>query len=275
MESSGQGADLRELHEMSATLRRTIVEQSLKSNVGHIGSALSIVEIMAALWGRVMRLPGTAAPERDRFILSKGHAALALYCALRWKRLLDEATLETFCGDGSLLGQHPERALPGVELSTGSLGQGLSVGCGLAYGTRLRRIPARVFVLLSDAECNEGQVWEAAQFAAHHRLSTLTAIVDLNGMQALGRTGNVLDLAPLADKWRAFGWDAVELDGHDLGALVLALETREAIERPRCLLARTVLGKGVSFMEDRLEWHYRNLTPDLAREALRELESAS
>lgn len=260
-----------DLRAMAGTLRRWIIERSLASNVGHIGSALSIVEIITALWGGVMRRPGTSAPDRDRFILSKGHAALALYCAMKYKGLLDEETFASFCGDGTLLGQHPECALPGVELSTGSLGQGLSVGCGLAVGLKWSGSNARVFVLLSDAECNEGQVWEAAQFAAHHRLSSLTALVDLNGMQALGRTKGILDLTPLGEKWKAFGWDTTELDGHDVGALRKSLAAPVRGGRPRCLVARTVLGKGVSFMEDRLEWHYRNLTPDLAEKALREL----
>jgi transketolase len=258
--------------------RRWIIEQSLESGVGHIASALSIADIMAVLWGEVMRDPGTEGADRDRFILAKGHAALALYCALRWKGILDDKTFHTYCADGSRLGQHPEHVLPGVDLSTGSLGQGLSVGCGLAYGLKAKKSPARVFVLLSDAECNEGQVWEAAQFAAHHGLANLTAVIDLNGLQALGQTKDVLDLGPMADKWRAFGWDAVEVDGHDhpaLGrALAKALAGDASRTKPRMVVARTVQGKGVSFMEDKLEWHYRNLTPKQAAKALKEIGPA-
>jgi transketolase len=257
---------------MAGTIRRWIISQSLASNVGHIGSALSIADIMSALWEGTMRDAGTAAPDRDRFILAKGHAALALYAALRWKGILDEATFTTFCGDGSYLGVHPEQALPGVDVSTGSLGQGLSIGCGLAYGFRLRGRPPRVYALLSDAECDEGQVWEAALFAAHHRLTNLCAIVDLNGLQALGHTRDVLAIPEMARMWTAAGWDAVEVDGHDVEALLGALAPAAAAERPRVIVARTILGKGVSFMEDRLEWHYRNLTPELAGQALRELE---
>jgi transketolase len=151
---------------MARTMRRWIIEQSLASNVGHIGSALSIVEIVAVLWSEFLKDPGTSLPERDRFILAKGHAALALYGALRWKGLLDERTFASYCRDGSLLGVHPEHALPGVDLSTGSLGQGLSVACGLAYAFKTRRARSRVCVVISDAECNEGQVWEAGMFAA-------------------------------------------------------------------------------------------------------------
>jgi transketolase len=261
-----------DLAAMCLTMRRWIIERSLASQVGHIGSALSIVEIMAALWGRLLRDPGSRDPARDRFILAKGHAALALYCAMRWTGLLDEPTFATYCGDGSQLGAHPEHSLPGVELSTGSLGHGLSVGCGLAYGLRAKDIPAHVFVLMSDAECNEGQVWEAAMFAGHHRLTRLSAVVDVNGTQALGHTERVLNLAPLAAKWRAFGWDAREVDGHDLGPLLAALTPSDRADAPRIVLARTVLGKGVSFMENVVDWHYRNLSPDLAARALAELE---
>jgi len=259
---------------MAQVLRRWIIEQSLASNVGHVGSALSIVEILCALWEGTMRDPGSRKPQRDRFILSKGHAALALYAALRWKGIIDEATFRTFCHDGSLLGVHPEHTLSGVDVSTGSLGLGLSVGCGLAYGFRLRRQRSNVYVLVSDAECNEGQVWEAAQFAAHHGLANLCAIVDLNGLQALGRTRDVLRVSDMAGLWAAAGWMPIEVDGHDQAALTEALNASAPDARPRALVARTVLGKGVSFMEDRLEWHYRNLTPELAQQALCELEGA-
>lgn len=161
---------------MCGVLRSWILEQSLASNVGHIGSALGIVEIIAALWGDVLQDAGTESPTRDRFILSKGHAALALYGALRFKGLLSEEQFATYCGEGSLLGAHPEHALPGIDVSTGSLGQGLSIGCGLAYGLRQQGNPGRVFVLLSDAECNEGSVWEAVMFAAHPRLAKTSGV---------------------------------------------------------------------------------------------------
>jgi transketolase len=260
---------------MSAALRRWIIEQSRAANVGHIGSALGIVEIMSALWGAVMVRPGTADADRDRFILSKGHAALALYGALRWNGLMTAETFATYCQDGSLLAAHPDQSLPGVDVATGSLGQGLSIGCGLAYGLRLQRSPARVFVLVSDAECNEGQLWEAVMFAAHHKLSNLTVVVDLNGSQALGPTRNILSLSPLTDRWRAFGWRTDEADGHDAGGLAELLAASSGEPRPHVIVARTVLGKGVSFMEHRLEWHYTNLTDALSRQALAELEAAA
>jgi transketolase len=261
---------------MCATMRRWVIEQANDSGVGHIGSALSVVDILAVLWGRVLNGAGTDAPDRDRFILSKGHAALAFYAALRWRGLVDEATFRTYCKDGSRLGVHPEHGVPGVEVATGSLGQGLSVACGLALALRRRKSPGKVYILLSDAECDEGQVWEAAMFAAHHGLSNLIAIVDDNGMQALGRKVQVLAAPRPERRWRAFGWHATEVDGHDLPALLRALSVRvEGRDGPSVVLARTVLGKGISFMEDRLDWHYRNLSSELANQALDELRRAS
>ncbi len=261
-----------ERRRMSSVLRQWIVERSLAAHVGHIGSALSIADIVTALFGGVMHRPGTNDPERDRFILAKGHAALALYAALHYTAAIEAQTFAGFCADGSLLGVHPEAGAPGVDVGTGSLGQGLSIGCGLALAFRRRRMGARVFVLMSDAECNEGQVWEAAQFAAHHRLDAVRAVVDLNGLQALGPTREVISLDLIA-VWRAMGWETAEVDGHETEALVTALAAESSEGRPRVVVARTVLGKGVPFMENRLEWHYRNLTPELAAEALEYLRA--
>jgi transketolase len=258
----------------SNAMRRWILAQSHESQVGHIGSALSVVEMLAVLWGDILRKPGSEDPDRDRFILAKGHAALALYAVMHFRGLLDEQELHSFCRDGSRLGVHPEFGLPGVEVSTGSLGQGLSVACGIALALRRRQSPARVFVLMSDAECNEGQVWEAAMFAAHHKLDNLVALVDLNGMQATGSTRSVLNLDPLARRWEAFGWHEKEVDGHNESALRDALTTGIAQrDGPAIILARTVAGKGVSFMEGQLEWHYRNISSEHARQALQEVNS--
>ena len=261
-----------ERSQFCAAVRHGIIRQSLDSRVGHIGSALSVVEMISVLWNDILRDPGSNDPDRDRFILAKGHAALALYMTMHFRGLLDEETLRTFCCDGSQLGVHPEFGLPGVEISTGSLGQGLSVACGIALAIRRRNSPARVFVLMSDAECNEGQVWEAAMFAAHHRLDNLVALVDVNGMQAMGPTRQVLDMAPLARRFEAFGWHEQEVDGHDEDALRYALTKGIANrEGPAILLARTVAGKGVHFMERQLEWHYRNIDAKLAEQALQEI----
>jgi transketolase len=256
-----------ELESMAQTMRRWILEQSYHSGVGHIGSALSVVEILAVLWGGALRNPGSTDPGRDRFLLGKGHAALALYAAMRYCGLIDEQAFATYCHDGTTLGVHPETALPGIELSTGSLGQALSVGCGIACGLAHQQPSARVVVLLSDAECNEGQVWEAVMFAAHHRLGRLLAIVDANGSQALAPTHEVLDLDPLARRFEAFGWDAVEADGHDVASLSQVLN-QQPDERPRVVVARTHLGQGVDYMRDQVAWHYLPMSTAQYEQAL-------
>ena len=242
-------------------IRLIILEQSKRAHVGHVGSALSVADIIASLYGRVLRIDTPDDADRDRFVLSKGHAALALYAALALRGFIPSEQLDTFCADGSLLGVHPEHALPGVDFCSGSLGQGLSYGAGAALAARLQRSSRRVFVLLSDAECNEGSVWEAALFAAHHRLGNLTAIIDLNGQQALGYTKDVCDMPDMTGRWGAFGWDAEEIDGHDGEALTKKLADLGG-ERPRMLVARTTFGKGVSFMESQIKWHYLPMTDE-------------
>jgi transketolase len=255
-------------------LRRLILERSYAARVGHIGSALSVADILAALYGGVLRISDPAESDRDRFILSKGHAALALYGALHLRGWLSTDELDSFCGDGTRLGVHPDHHLRGVDFSTGSLGHGLSIGAGAALAARLDGSRRRVFVLVSDAECNEGALWEAAQFAAHHRLAQLTAIVDANGQQALGYTRDVLNLEPLADRWRAFQWDVREVDGHDVNRLTETFEEPPAAEgAPRAVIARTVFGKGVSFMESRIKWHYWPMSEDEFAKALSEVDS--
>ena len=253
-------------------VRRLILEQSYRARVGHIGSALSIADIIAVLYGGVLRGVGGGDPHRDLFVLSKGHAALALYAALRLRGVIDQADLDTYCGDGSLLAVHPEFGLRGVDFSTGSLGLGLSLAAGAAYGAKLIQSPSRTYVLMSDAELNEGEVWEAAMFAAHHKLGNLIAIVDLNGQQALGQTKDVIDLAPLGTRWEAFGWRVIEVDGHDVAALAAALrDAAAANSKPSVVIARTVSGRGVSFMEGRVEWHYLPMDEEKFRHAIAEV----
>jgi transketolase len=253
-------------------IRRIILEQSRRAHVGHIGSALSTVEIIAALYGEILRIPHPEDPERDRFILSKGHSALTLYAALSLKGWMGKEELNTYCADDSLLGVHPERELRGIDFSTGSLGHGLSIGTGAALGARLAGSARRVFVLLSDGECNAGSVWEAVMFAAHHGIANLVAIVDLNGQQALGYTEEVLSLSPMADRWKAFGWDTHVVDGHDVGEMTRTAASLDARSgRPHVLIARTVFGKGVSFMEGKIKWHYWPMTDDEYGQALTEI----
>ena len=257
-------------------IRRTTIEQARRANVGHIGSALSVADLLGALYGEVLNVPSPDDPERDRFVLSKGHAALALYAALNGTGRLSDAELDTYCGDGSVLGAHPEHRLAGVDFSTGSLGQGLTFGAGAALAARLQGSARRVFVLVSDAECNEGSLWEAVMFAAHHRLANLVAVVDANGQQALGYTNEVLDLSPLAERWRAFGWDALELDGHDVPALVAAISQLDtSAGPPHVLVARTVFGRGISFMEGRIDWHYWPMADDDYAKARAELAAGA
>jgi transketolase len=262
-------------HALARDIRRIVIEQSNRAHVGHIGSSLSIADIVAALYGGILRIPSLDDPDRDRFILSKGHAALAVYAALDASGRLEPGLLETYCGDESMLGGHPEHKLGGVDFSTGSLGHGLSIGAGAALGARLQESRRRVFVLLSDAECNEGSIWEAAMFAAHHGLANLVALVDANGQQALGYTKDVLDLSPLPDRWRAFGWDVHVVDGHDVGALTETIERLDTTAGPpHLLVAETVFGKGVSYMESQVKWHYWPMSDDEYTQALAELAAA-
>jgi transketolase len=255
-------------------VRRIILEQAKRANVGHIGSSLCIADVLVALYGGVLSIPSPRHPDRDRFILSKGHAVLGLYAALHLRGWLDAAALDTYCGDDSLLGVHPEHVLPGVDFCTGSLGQGLSMGAGAALAARMQRSGRRVFVLVSDAECNEGALWEAVMFAAHHKLANLTAIVDLNGQQALGYTDDVCRLSPMADRWRAFGWDVHEVDGHDVAGMQRTMERLAGGEGPpHVLVARTVFGKGVSYMERQIKWHYWPMSDEEYARALADIET--
>ncbi len=268
-------------------IRRLILFQSRRANVGHIGSCLCVVEILAALYGQALRETSADDPDRDRFVLSKGHAALALYAVLALKGWISEADLGTFCGDNSRLGVHPESSLPGVDFSTGSLGHGLSFAAGAALGARMQGSPRRAFCLLSDAECNEGSVWEAAAFAAHHRLTQLTTVLDWNGQQAFGRTCDIVDYPNLRERWEAFGWRVTEVDGHAVPALAHALSAPAppGDESPHIVLARTTFGKGVSYMErgipiaqthlpvNSINWHYLPMSAAEYEMAMAELES--
>lgn len=255
-------------------IRKVILEQSKRAGVGHIGSALSVADILAALYGGTMRIDDPDDPDRDRFVLSKGHASLALYAALHLRGWLSAEQLSTYCADGTLLGTHPEAALRGVDFSTGSLGHGLSLAAGAALAGGLQSSSRRAFCLLSDAECNEGSVWEAVMFSAHHQLSNLVAIIDLNGQQALGYTRDVLDLSPMGDRWSVAGWDVHEVDGHDpeaIAEIIGRLDTSSG--RPHVLIARTTFGKGVSYMEGRIEWHYWPMNDEQYAVALAEVRA--
>lgn len=259
---------------LSDRIRRIIIEQSRRANVGHIGSSLSIADVVGTLYSGVLLGNGPDDPERERFVLSKGHACLAAYAALHEIGEITSADLDTFCAEGSTLGTHPEHVLRGIDFSTGSLGHGLSIATGSALAARIAGSERRTFVVMSDAECNEGSVWEAIMFAAHHGLGRLIVIVDVNGQQALGYTRDVLDLSPLKLRWSAFGWDAHEVDGHDHDALAASIAGFGAVDdKPHVLLARTTFGHGISFMERKLAWHYLPMNSEQYSSALIELDS--
>lgn len=253
-------------------LRQIILQQSKRAGVGHIGSALSIADLIWTLYGHVLRIPGAKNSERDRFVLAKGHAALALYASLYMKGYISEDMLNTFCEDGSMLGVHPEHCLDWVDFATGSLGQGLSYGVGAALAAKMQKSKRRIYVLMSDAELNEGSTWEAIMFAHQHKLSNLTVLVDLNGQQALGYTKDVLDLSPASSKFRSFGWDAYDVDGHNIPQMLEVINGLDFEEgRPHVLVAHTTFGKGVSFMENQIKWHYLPLNDEQYQNAMAEV----
>ena len=256
-------------------IRAHALRMVFAAKASHIGSCLSMADILAALYARVLQVdPGNPSdPDRDRFILSKGHAAAILYAALAVRGFFDKSLLDTYCQDGSILTGHISHAVSGVEVSTGSLGHGLPIAVGMALALRANRSPGRVFCLLSDGECDEGSNWEAILFAPHHAIDNLVAIVDFNKIQSFGTVREVLALDPFADKWRAFGWRTIEVDGHDLSALERVLAAPAVENRPTVVIAHTVKGKGVSFMEDKLEWHYKSPSNDQLAQALSEILS--
>lgn len=261
-----------ELSTLAHQIRTSVIEQSYRAHVGHIGSAMCIADILAVLFGGAAKLDGGA--DRDRVILSKGHAALGLYAALAATGRMSAEDLASFCSDGTPLGAHPEHVVPGIDFSTGSLGHGVSLGAGATLAARMQGSERRSFVLISDAELNEGSVWEAAMFAAQQRLGRLVTILDLNGQQALGYTRDVIDLEPVAAHFRQFGWHVDEVDGHDLDRLSDCLgESADAGAEgpPRLVIAKTTFGKGVSFMESRIEWHYLPLSEEHYAQAIEEL----
>jgi transketolase len=267
-------ADRTDSVRLAAQFRARVVTMSHAAKAAHLASALSCIDIVTVLYHSVLNIDPLR-PDwetRDRFILSKGHAAAALYVALAHRGLIAEADLHTYGKAGSLLEEHPSPKVPGVEAATGSLGHGLPHGCGMALAGRIKQQDYRTFVLMSDGECNEGSVWEACLFAAAKRLGNLCAFVDFNKWQATGRSQEVLALDPLADKFRSFGWLVEEIDGHDHEQIRRAVAgVSAARQQPTMIVAHTVKGRGVSFMEDDNNWHYRIPTEEEVVRAYAEL----
>jgi len=269
---------IRHLTNVAREVRKDIVRMSARANASHVGSALSVVEILVALYFMVLRIRPKEPKweKRDRCILSKGHGGASLYTTLAHRGFFSKKVLETFCFDGSKLPTHPIKDnLPGIEATTGSLGHGLPIGLGIALGTRGGHRQPRTFVVVSDGECDEGSVWEAVLCAGAKQVDNLVLIVDYNKIQSYGRTKEVLDLEPFVDKLRAFRWCVTEVDGHDFAAIMCATtHAQEHGGMPHAIIAHTIKGKGVSFMEDKLEWHYRSPTGDLLPLALKELDAS-
>jgi len=258
----------------STRIRAQVLRMVHRAQSGHLGSSLSIADILAVLYGRILNVDPAQPdwPERDRFILSKGHAVSAVYVALAERGFFPRDWLLNYYLNGSHLPGHITYGVPGVEASAGALGHGLPIGCGMALAAKCDDKKYRVYVILSDGDCDEGSTWEALLFAHQHKLDNIVAIVDYNKIQGFGRTKDVLDLDPLAEKWRSFGWSAREIDGHDHRQIEQALlGIPFESERPSCIVAHTVKGKGVSFMEDDVAWHYRSPDDKQLREALDEL----
>lgn len=255
--------------EMARLVRRHAVEMVARAKASHIGGALSMADILAVLYSDILRIRPLDPhwSERDRLVLSKGHCCTSLYAALALRGFFPVKELEMYGADGSRLMAHISHHVPGVEFSTGSLGHGLPFACGKALAAKRRGCTWRTFAILSDGELDEGSNWEAILFAPHHCLENLVVIIDYNKIQSLGSVAEVMELHPLADKFRAFRWDVVEVDGHNHDDLRNVLSEAQPMRSPRCIIAHTVKGKGVPFMENNLLWHYRSPSPTELHEA--------
>jgi len=266
--------DIERTEARARRIREHTLRMVHRANASHVGTGLSMTDILAVLYDGVARVDPKhpRAPDRDRVILSKGHGAAAFYAALAEAGFFETARLDTFCADGTQLAGHASHQVPGVDFSTGSLGHGLSLGCGVALGFKRDGRPGRAFVILSDGECDEGSIWEAALFAPHHGLDNLVAIVDYNKIQSFGTVKEVLDLEPFTAKWEAFNWHVQSIDGHDHRAIAAALDNLPRVPgKPSVIIAHTVKGRGVSFMEDKLLWHYRSPSAEQLEAAIAEV----
>jgi len=251
--------EIKRLEDIAREIRCSILTMVSEAGVGHIGGSLSITDILVALYFKVLKInprdPGW--PDRDRLVMSKGHGAAAIYSTLAEKGFFPKEELKTFGLINSNLQVHPDKnKVPGIEASTGALGQGLSIGLGMALAARLNKKDYYTFVILGDGEIQEGQVWEAAMFASHYRIDNLTAILDYNNVQLMGNVSEIMEIAPVAEKWSSFGWEVLEIDGHNFNQIIESLyKAKEVKGKPTIIIANTTKGKGVSFMQNTCKWH--------------------
>jgi len=259
----------------SDEIRKIVIKNSKVAGVGHIGSALSIADLIGVLYQDAIIIDDPKNPERDRFVLSKGHAVLALYAALFLKGLLSREELDSYCVDGTRIAVHPKHFVPGIEFTTGSLGQGITFATGAALAAKIQKSNRKIYCLISDAELDEGSFWEAILFAAHHKLNNLCIILDLNGQQALGFTDQVINISDVAQKIKTFGFFVEEIDGHDQEKIRITFKkfTEQKIDQPTFISAKTISGKGVSFMEKSIPWHYKSMNEQEYQQAMQELNA--
>ena len=258
-----------QIRDAAFAIRREIIEMAYRSGGPHVGSALSCADILATLYCRILRLEPWE--QRDIFILSKAHAAMALYAALSVREIIPPELLRSYCVDGGILPAHLDRkSCDGIECSGGSLGHGFNIGLGMAYGFKCQASDRRVYVVIGDGESQEGSIWEGAMFAPQQGLDNFTAIMDYNNLQGYGRPGDICYFEPVAAKWEAFGWHVCHADGHDHGSMLQAF-AENCQGKPKLIIARTTKGKGVSFMENELIWHYYIVTAEHRANALKEL----
>lgn len=267
--------EIKWLEDTARDIRCSVLTMVKEAGVGHIGGSLSVTDILVSLYFKVLKVDpeNPRWPDRDRLVVSKGHCAAALYSTLAEKGFFPKEELKTFGMINSNLQVHPDKTkVPGIEASTGALGQGLSIGLGMALAARLDKKDYHTFVILGDGEIQEGQIWEAAMFAAHYKLDNVTAILDLNNVQLMGNVSEIMGIAPVADKWRAFGWKVLETHGHDFKQIIESLyKAKEVKGQPAIIIANTVKGKGVSFMQNTCKWHGSVPTQDEYKAAIAEI----
>lgn len=267
---------LKDLQKIANEIRFDCVKMCSETKTAHLGSCLSCVDLLTALYWKELRIDpnNPQDPSSDRFILSKGHACVSLYNTLHRRGYFGKEVLLSYATDGTTIAEHPGPfCVPGIEVATGSLGHGFPVACGMALGSKIKKDGAHIYVLLGDGECNEGSIWEGVMFASKKRLGNLVAMIDYNKWQGTGRSQDILQIGPLKEKWKAFGWHTQEIDGHSYDEILNSFATFDfEDERPKVIIANTIKGKGVSFMENDNNWHYRIATPEEVKQAGKQLE---